>query len=300
MARQKVRATRSRLFTEDADAAIALQQAKRPKGKAAKSEPTAPPMPQLPPLEAKTENQRAYLRSMERNAQTVVFGPAGTGKTYLAMRHAADLFMDGKIDKIILTRPNVPSGPQLGFRPGDQNAKMADWVVPMMEVLHHALGGHAVTNALKTKLIEIAPFETMRGRSFTNAFILLDEAQNTSLGEIKMFLTRMGANCKVVLNGDVSQHDLKGQSGLAVALDLLNRDPDPEIGIVGFTMDDIVRSGITGRWVRRFWAHEHPEPKVEPAPEPTPEEVLAGMDMMQIVKPLLSRNPFRLSGEDKA
>jgi phosphate starvation-inducible PhoH-like protein len=214
----------------------------------------------LPEVEAQTDNQGLLITSIKSKPQTIVFGPAGTGKTYVPMAMAASMLDAKSIKKIVLTRPNVSAGPSLGAFPGTKDEKMAEWVVPLVEVLRSYLGGTTVDYLVKQGAIEVVPFETMRGRSIDNAFIMLDEAQNTTPHEIKMFLTRVGKNCKVVVNGDVSQSDLgRGRaSGLAKALQLVARAGplNSKIGVVEFGIDDVVRSDITGDWVRAFWEDE--------------------------------------------
>ena len=159
----------------------------------------------LPPIKALNPAQAQYLAALKSSQQVVVLGPAGTGKTWIAATHAADLFRAGRIEKIILTRPNVPCGRSLGFFPGSLQEKFAPWAVPIADAIKERIGDAAFDIALKRGNIEMAPFEVMRGRSWKNAFILLDEAQNTTVSEIKTFLTRVGENCVSVVNGDVNQ-----------------------------------------------------------------------------------------------
>ena len=142
-----------------------------------------------------------------------MLGPAGTGKTWIAATFAADLLRTGRIDKIMLTRPNVPCGRSLGFFPGTLEDKFAPWAAPVSEAIKDRIGKAAYEIALKRGDIELVPFEVMRGRSWKNAFVLLDEAQNATPAEIKTFLTRIGEDCTVVINGDVSQCDLDETSG---------------------------------------------------------------------------------------
>lgn len=152
---------------------------------------------------------------------------------------------------IILTRPNVPCGRSLGFFPGTLENKFAPWAVPITDTIRDRLGAAVFDIALKNGNIEVVPFEVMRGRSWRDSFVILDEAQNASAIEIKMFLTRIGEDCITVVNGDVSQCDLEKQSGLRVALNLI-RDKGLPIPIVEFSVDDIVRSGMCALWVRAF------------------------------------------------
>jgi phosphate starvation-inducible PhoH-like protein len=205
----------------------------------------------LPPIKALNPKQATYINALRTSPQIIVLGPAGTGKTWIAATHAADLFRNGYIDKIILTRPNVPCGRSLGFFPGTLEEKFAPWTAPVAEAIRERIGKAAYEIALKKGDIELVPFEVMRGRSWKNAFVLLDEAQNTTQLEIKTFLTRIGENCTVVINGDVSQCDLDQASGLHTVLDLI-RSQMLSVPVVEFARDDIVRSGICAMWVRAF------------------------------------------------
>ena len=183
--------------------------------------------------------------------QVVVLGPAGTGKTWIAATHAADLYRSRQVSKIILTRPNVPCGRSLGFFPGSLEDKFAPWAVPVVDAIKDRIGVAAYQIALKRGDIEMVPFEVMRGRSWKEAFVLLDEAQNTTPAEIKTFLTRVGEDCTVVINGDVSQCDLNEASGLSTVLQLIRSRSLP-VPVIEFGLADIVRSGICAMWVRAF------------------------------------------------
>ncbi len=205
----------------------------------------------LPPIKALNPTQAQYLSALRSNQQIVVLGPAGTGKTWIAATHAADLFRAGKIDKIIITRPNVPCGRSLGFFPGSLQEKFAPWAVPIVDAIKERMGEGPFEIALKRGGIEMAPFEVMRGRSWKNAFILLDEAQNTSVSEIKTFLTRVGENCVSVINGDVNQSDIQQASGLGRMIELI-RTHDLPVPVIEFAIEDIVRSGICAMWVKAF------------------------------------------------
>jgi phosphate starvation-inducible protein PhoH and related proteins len=205
----------------------------------------------LPPINALTPTQAKYLAALKSSQQIVVLGPAGTGKTWIAATHAADLFRAGRIDKIILTRPNVPCGRSLGFFPGSLQEKFAPWAVPIADAIKERIGDAAFDIALKRGNIEMAPFEVMRGRSWKNAFILLDEAQNTTVAEIKTFLTRVGENCVSVVNGDVNQSDIHQASGLRKMIELIHAHDLP-VPVIEFEIDDIVRSGVCAMWVRAF------------------------------------------------
>jgi phosphate starvation-inducible PhoH-like protein len=205
----------------------------------------------LPPIKALNPTQAAYLHALHTSSQVIVLGPAGTGKTWMAATYAADLFRNGAIDKIILTRPNVPCGRSLGFFPGTLEDKFAPWAVPVTDAIKERIGRAAYEIALKKGDIELVPFEVMRGRSWSNAFVLLDEAQNSSPAEIKTFLTRIGEGCTVVINGDISQCDLDRGSGLSTVLHLI-KSQGIDVPVIEFGRDDIVRSGVCAMWVRAF------------------------------------------------
>jgi phosphate starvation-inducible PhoH-like protein len=202
-------------------------------------------------LEAKTDRQQEYIDALEDSEQVIVTGSAGTGKTYIAASWAAKMFLENKIKKIILTRPNVASGRSLGFFPGTMEDKMAPWVIPFTDVITKHLGTAAYEIAVKRRNIEIVPFEVMRGRTFDDSFVILDEGQNTTPSEMKMFLTRIGDGTRIVINGDVRQTDLTTTSGLKTIIDMAYHQR-MDVRHIEFTSDDIVRSGICGMWVRAF------------------------------------------------
>jgi phosphate starvation-inducible PhoH-like protein len=205
----------------------------------------------LPPIQALTPTQADYLEALRTSTQVVVLGPAGTGKTWIAATFAADLYRKRAIARIILSRPNVPSGRTLGAFPGTLEEKFAPWAAPVTDAIRQRMGGAAFDIAVKHGDIEMVPFEVMRGRSWNDAFVLLDEAQNTTPAEIKTFLTRIGENCTVVVNGDVSQCDLEESSGLSTVLYLVKSKMLP-VPVVEFTFADIVRSATCAMWVRAF------------------------------------------------
>lgn len=204
-----------------------------------------------PPIVPMNARQAEYLARLRSHPQVFVLGPAGTGKTWIAATHAADLYRRGEITKIILTRPNVPCGRSLGFFPGTLEAKFAPWAVPVTDAIRERLGKAVFDLAVKQGDIEVVPFEVMRGRSWRDAFILLDEAQNTTLAEMKMFLTRIGEGCLTVVNGDIAQCDLAIDSGLRAAIRLVRESGLP-VPVVEFSTGDIVRSGLCAMWVRAF------------------------------------------------
>lgn len=203
------------------------------------------------PLLPKNDKQAAYMEALKSSPQVIVTGSAGTGKTYIAASWAARLFAAGKVERIILTRPNVPSGRSLGFFPGTMEEKMAPWVIPFTDVIEQHLGPGAFETSTKKRSIDIVPFEVMRGRTFHNAFVILDEAQNTTPSEMKMFLTRIGDESQVVINGDIKQSDLKADSGLLTVLKMIQKQALP-VPHIEFTVDDIVRSDICAMWVKAF------------------------------------------------
>lgn len=204
-----------------------------------------------PPLEAKTENQGQYIASIMTKPQVVSMGCAGTGKTFIAATIAADMLRDNRISKIVLTRPNVGAGESLGFFKGTLEEKIAPWVVPFTEVIKDRIGHEPYEIYQKRGQIEIVPFEVMRGRTFNNAFVILDEAQNCTPREMKMFLTRIGRDSKVIINGDIAQSDLHETSGLRFINNMIERQRLP-IPVIEFTEDDIVRSDICAMWIRAF------------------------------------------------
>jgi phosphate starvation-inducible PhoH-like protein len=204
-----------------------------------------------PPIRPLNPTQSDYLDALKTSPQVVVLGPAGTGKTWIAATFAADLYRQRRIDKIILTRPNVPCGRSLGFFPGTMEEKFAPWAEPVIQAIKERMGAGAYDIALKNGDIELVPFEVMRGRSWKSAFILLDEAQNATPAEMKTFLTRIGEESTIVINGDVSQCDLREASGLRTVIHLIKSQMLP-VPVIEFTLNDIVRSGICEMWVRAF------------------------------------------------
>jgi len=199
----------------------------------------------------KTENQDKLIRAIKSSKQVLILGPAGTGKTYVTATYAADLYTMKEIDKIVITRPHVAVGRDIGYLPGTLEEKAQPWALPVLDVLTKHLSKGAVDTALKNGNIEVATLALMRGRSFDNAFIIVDEAQNIEVPEIKMLLTRVGEGSTIVLNGDIQQSDLKGTSGLAKIIHLAKKHL-LDVPVVEFGIDDIVRSGICAEWVKVF------------------------------------------------
>ncbi|MFT5015047.1 MAG: phosphate starvation-inducible PhoH-like protein [Dinoroseobacter sp.] len=205
------------------------------------------------PLEAKTTAQKRYINAIKNNSLTFGTGPAGTGKSYCAAALAADALEAGKIERIILTRPAVEAGENLGFLPGDLNEKFAVYIEAFRDALNERLGSGAVDYFLRHGRIVAAPLAYMRGKTFQeDSFVILDEAQNTSVAQMKMFLTRIGEGCKVVVNGDIEQSDIRGQNGLA---DALNRVRGlNNVYVHTFERQDIVRSGLVRDLMDRYEA----------------------------------------------
>jgi len=204
-----------------------------------------------PPLRPKSDNQADYIAAIMTRQQTVSMGCAGTGKTYIAGTIAADLLRLNKIKKIVITRPNVGAGKSLGFFKGTLAEKVEPWVAPFVEVIKNRIGAAAYEIYEKRGQIEIVPFEVMRGRTFDHAFVILDEAQNTTIPEMKMFLTRIGEDTKVVINGDIQQSDIKETSGLAMVVRMAQKFNLP-IPVIEFGEQDICRSGVVRMWIRAF------------------------------------------------
>ena len=202
-------------------------------------------------LVPKTAKQKALLDAVKQNTQVLVLGPAGTGKTYVTATYAADLYTLKEIDKIVITRPHVAVGKELGFLPGTLEEKTYPWALPVLDVLQKHWGKGTLETAIKNGNVEMAPLALMRGRSFENAFIIVDETQNITTHELKMLLTRVGEGSTIVLNGDVQQSDLKEVDGLSKIIHLAKKYMLP-IPIIEFGVEDIVRSDICAEWVKIF------------------------------------------------
>jgi phosphate starvation-inducible PhoH-like protein len=203
-------------------------------------------------VRARTAAQDAYVRALKRHALVFAAGPAGTGKTWLAVAHAVQLFERKEVDRIILSRPAVEAGERLGFLPGDMREKVDPYLRPIFDALYDLMEARIVERALQTGEIEIAPLAFMRGRTLSNAAVILDEAQNTTSMQMKMMLTRLGENSRMVVTGDPSQVDLlPGQtSGLAEAVKLL--EGIEGIGHVTFTAADVIRHELVARIVEAY------------------------------------------------
>ncbi|WP_425312643.1 PhoH family protein [Martelella limonii] len=213
-------------------------------------------------IAARTPAQDGYIRAMERNELVFGVGPAGTGKTYLAVAYAAQLLERGAIEKIILSRPAVEAGERLGFLPGDMKEKVDPYLRPLYDALYDMIPGDRVERAMTAGVIEIAPLAFMRGRTLTNAAVILDEAQNTTSMQMKMFLTRLGENSRMIITGDPSQVDLpRGiKSGLVEALDVL--EGIEGVSTTRFTDKDVVRHPLVARIVAAYEGRTRtPEPR---------------------------------------
>ena len=204
------------------------------------------------PVKAKAIGQQNYLKAIEKNTITIGVGPAGTGKTYLAVAEAVAAFRAKTVNRIILTRPAVEAGERLGFLPGDLQNKVDPYLRPLYDALFDMLGPETYGKYLERGNIEVAPLAYMRGRTLDDAFIILDEAQNTSPEQMKMFLTRMGAGSKVVVTGDITQIDLpdKARSGLVDALGVLKNVEG--IAMIHFSEKDVVRHRLVQEIIRAY------------------------------------------------
>jgi len=207
-------------------------------------------------IHGKTGNQRGYLKAIEENTLTLSIGPAGSGKTYLAVAAAVVALNSHAVERIILTRPAVEAGERLGFLPGDLQQKVDPYLRPLFDALADMLGMEKMNALMETGRIEIAPLAYMRGRTLNDAFIILDEAQNTTRAQMKMFLTRLGFGSKMVVTGDSTQVDLPGHqpSGLLHALQVLENVED--VGICRLTSKDVVRHRLVEKIVSAYEMRE--------------------------------------------
>lgn len=214
-------------------------------------------------VKAKTLGQWNYIDAIRRNAITIGIGPAGTGKTYLAVALAVKALKNKEVERIILTRPAVEAGEKLGFLPGDMQDKVDPYLRPLYDALYDMLGNETFQKYITRGTIEVAPLAYMRGRTLNEAFIILDEAQNTTPEQMKMFLTRFGFGSKMVITGDVTQIDLPGgkKSGLKQAAYILRNTPG--IGVVNFGETDVVRHEIVGSVIRAYEEYEKEKHKRE-------------------------------------
>ena len=202
-------------------------------------------------LTAMNDTQQRYISALQTHNQIIVTGFSGTGKTFIAASHAANLYANRKIDRIIITRPNIAVGKDLGYLPGTLEEKYTPWIMPVLDVLEQQLGKNVVETGMKAGNIQMVPLSVMRGRSFNKSFIIVDEAQNLTIHEMKMLLTRVGKECTIVINGDIKQSDINQQSGLSKILHLAKKY-NMDIPTIEFGVDDIVRSDICKQWIIAF------------------------------------------------
>lgn len=213
------------------------------------------------PIKPKTHGQKKYIDMIRKKMITFGIGPAGTGKTYLAMAMAITAFKNNEVGRIILTRPAIEAGENLGFLPGDLQSKVDPYLRPLYDALYQIMGAESYIHNTEKGLIEVAPLAYMRGRTLDNAFIILDEAQNTTPAQMKMFLTRIGFGSKVVVTGDLTQKDLKPgiQSGLDTAIKVLSKVDD--IAFIKLTNEDVVRHPLVQRIVKAYEEYESSQNK---------------------------------------
>ena len=217
------------------------------------------PFPDLPAIrtkrgaiEPRSPGQAAYMELLARHEMVFGIGPAGTGKTYLAVAQAVAMLQAGRVDRIVLSRPAVEAGERLGFLPGDLKEKIDPYLRPLYDALHDMMPGDQVVRRMASGEIEVAPLAFMRGRTLAHAFVILDEAQNTTVAQMKMFLTRMGSGTHMAINGDLSQVDLPTgvSSGLRDAVDTL--EGLPGIGFARFESRDVVRHPLVAAIVDAY------------------------------------------------
>ena len=213
------------------------------------------------PIKPKTKGQLDYINAIRKNMIVFGLGPAGTGKTYLAMAMAITAFKNHEVERIILTRPAIEAGEKLGFLPGDLQSKVNPYLRPLYDALYQIMGADSFQKNMEKGLIEVAPLAYMRGRTLDNAYIILDEAQNTTPAQMKMFLTRIGFGSKVIITGDASQKDLAVgmQSGLDVAEKVLGKISD--ISFIRMTSKDVVRHPLVQKIVKAYEVYESNELK---------------------------------------
>ena len=221
------------------------------------------------PIKPKTLGQREYVEQIRKKMIVFGIGPAGTGKTYLAMAMAVTAFRNEEVSRIILTRPAIEAGEKLGFLPGDLQSKVDPYLRPLYDALYQIMGADSFAKNMERGLIEVAPLAYMRGRTLDNAFIILDEAQNTTPAQMKMFLTRIGFGSKVIITGDKTQKDLPSGavSGLDVAMKVLGRIDD--IGFCNLTSNDVVRHPLVQKIVQAYDDYEKKNPAKQPPKEKT-------------------------------
>ncbi|MCB1531358.1 MAG: PhoH family protein [Alphaproteobacteria bacterium] len=203
-------------------------------------------------ISPRSPNQAEYLKMIEKNSMVFGVGPAGTGKTYLAVAKAVEMFLDNKVERLIFTRPAVEAGERLGFLPGDMKDKVDPYLRPIYDALHDMLPWDVIVKKMEAGEIEVAPLAFMRGRTLSNAFVILDEAQNTTRTQMKMFLTRMGESSRMVITGDLTQTDLPRdvKSGLRDAHDIL--EGVEGIKFLHFAKEDVIRHPLVSKIVQAY------------------------------------------------
>lgn len=228
------------------------------------------------PIKAKTVGQQNYMKAIMKNTITIGVGPAGTGKTYLAVAAAVAAFRERTVNRIILTRPAVEAGERLGFLPGDLQSKVDPYLRPLYDALFDMLGADTYQKYLERGNIEVAPLAYMRGRTLDDSFIILDEAQNTSREQMKMFLTRIGFGSKVVITGDITQIDLPEDktSGLKVAMKVLEGIED--IAICTLTGSDVVRHRLVQKIIEAYEVYDKKNPQQTPVKKAPPKRYRKG------------------------
>lgn len=211
----------------------------------------------IAPVEGKTAGQKRYLKSIKANDVTVAVGPAGTGKTYMAAAYAAQMIRAGQVRRVILCRPAVEAtGERLGFLPGDMQDKMAPWTAPVLDVLREKLGKAKVEAMIDADDISVVPFAFMRGRTFKDAFVICDEAQNCTVKQMELLTGRFGENIKVVIDGDIQQSDIGPDTGLAAIYGMVEMGELESVGLVEMDFEDIVRSAQCKQFIKG-WAGYH-------------------------------------------
>ena len=236
---------------EEWDVADAIHRVRRQIGKEKLMEIVTPKRKVIP----HTPNQQKYLESIEKHDVVFGIGPAGTGKTFLAVAMAVKYLRDERVERIILTRPAVEAGESLGYLPGTFEEKISPYLTPLYDALFSLLPGERVNRLIENRVVEIAPLAYMRGRTLSEAFIILDEAQNTTIAQMKMFLTRLGLRSKVVITGDITQIDLprNKKSGLVNAIEVLKGIEG--IDFVYFDKEDVVRHPLVKRIIEAYEKH---------------------------------------------
>ena len=248
------------------------------------------------PIKPKTLGQKRYVDLIRKKMIVFGIGPAGTGKTYLAMAMGIQAFKNDEVSRIILTRPAIEAGEKLGFLPGDLQSKVDPYLRPLYDALYQIMGPESFQKNMEKGLIEVAPLAYMRGRTLDNAFIILDEAQNTTPAQMKMFLTRIGFGSKVIITGDLTQKDLPAgaASGLDIALKVLSKVDD--IGFATLTGEDVVRHPLVQKIVKAYDEYESRKQNVRPNVQNTEHLKQNPMPKKEIVIKEQTKNPVAQTG----